>query len=88
MDCSQAFSVEKTSKDGLLRSVFAGFLLKMMRPFSPFYSEKTNDTSHQTVCCWAYKKETFYMLCFLIKVLFSAFPLISGRSKQHSSDDL
>ena len=27
MDCSQAFSVEKTSKDGLLRSAFAGFLL-------------------------------------------------------------
>jgi len=61
--------------------------MKLVRPLSPFYSEKTSGMSHQAVCCWVYKKETFSMLCFLIKVLLSASPLISSRAKHQSPDD-
>lgn len=83
MDCSQAFSVEKTSKDGLLRSVFAGFLLNWCAVFHLSIVKKS-DTSYQTVYYWAYKKETCHLLCFLIKVLPSVFPLISSALSKNT----
>jgi len=88
MDCSQAFSVEKNQQRRSLTERLCWFFMKLVRPLSPFYSEKTNGTSHQAVCCWAYIKEAFSMLCFLIKVLLSTSPLISSRSKQQSPDNL
>lgn len=87
MDCAQAFSVEKNQQR---RSSYGAPLLVFYETgalFSPFNSEKTNGMSHQIVCCWAYIKEAFSMVCFLIKVLSSASPLISSRSKHQSPGD-
>jgi hypothetical protein len=77
MACSQTFSVEKNQQRRALTVLLCWFFIKLVRRFSPFYSEKS-DTSYQTVYYWAYKKETCHLLRFLIKVLSPVFPLISS----------
>lgn len=67
MACAQTFSVEKTSKDGPITERLCWFFIKLMRLFSSFYSEKTNDSPHQVVSCCAYKKGHTTCYVFLLR---------------------